>query len=127
MNIENQLRVEIASELEELHKMELGSEEYKATVDGVTKLVDRAIEMEKLNNDIQEKDLDRETDKDLREKALNDERHDRWVRNAISVLSIGVPAAVTIWGTFKTIEFEKEGILTTFAGRSFFGRLFPKK
>lgn len=127
MNIENQLRVEIASELEELGKMQIGSEEYKATVDGVTKLVDRAIEMEKLNNDIQEKDLDRETDKELRMKALDDERHDRWIKNAITVITFAGTVGLTVWGTRTSIDFEKEGTITTYAGRSFFGRLFPKK
>ena len=39
---------EIEEELSELSKMELGSDEYKATLDGVTKLIDREIEFKKI-------------------------------------------------------------------------------
>ena len=52
MGIETQMHVVIQEELEKLKVMEIGTEEYKTTVDGVTKLVDRAIEMERLNNEI---------------------------------------------------------------------------
>lgn len=127
MNIEDQLRVVISKELECLETSALGSEEYAAALDGVTKLMDRAIEMEKLNVDIQDREQAREGEKELKLKEIGEEHHDRIVKNCIAVASILIPTAVTIWGTLKSIEFEKEGTITTFAGRSFFGRLFPKK
>jgi len=127
MNIEDQLRVVISKELECLETSALGSEEYAAALDGVTKLMDRAIEMEKLNVDIQDREQAREGEKELKLKEIGEEHHDRIVKNCIAVAGILIPTAVTIWGTLKSIEFEKEGTITTFAGRSFFGRLFPKK
>lgn len=127
MNIEKQLHVEIAKEIEELARLQLGSEEYKATVDGVTKLMDRAIEMERLNVDIQDKEELRENDKDLRLKTLTDERNDRFVKNCLTAAGILIPTIVTIWGTLKSIEFEKEGTITTIMGRGFIQKLLPKK
>ena len=43
MSIKNDLVEEFESELEELGKMEVGTEKYKTLVDGVTKLADRII------------------------------------------------------------------------------------
>lgn len=127
MKIETLLHDEIRSELEELKKIELGSEKYKVTVDGLTKLVDKAIEMDKLNIEVQEKVESRENDNDLKLKQMEEERKDRFVRNGIAVAGIVIPTMVTIWGTIKTIEFEKEGTITTIMGRGFINKLLPKK
>lgn len=127
MKIETLLHDEIKSELEELKKIELGSEKYKVTVDGLTKLVDKAIEMDKLNIEVHEKVESRENDNDLKLKQMEEERKDRFVRNGIAVAGIVIPTMVTIWGTIKTIEFEKEGTITTIMGRGFINKLLPKK
>ena len=50
MNIQTLLYDEIEEEFEKLRKIDYGSEQYKVTVDGLTKLMDRAIEMEKFVN-----------------------------------------------------------------------------
>lgn len=127
MRIETKLHEEIAKELEELGKMQLGTEEYKGTVDGVSKLMDRAIEIERLDIETQDKADARHTDEDLKLKQMRDENKDRIVKNCISVLSFVVPTVVTIWGTIKSIEFEKEGTITTIMGRGFINKLLPKK
>ena len=127
MRIETRLHEEIAKELEQLGKMQLGTEEYKGTVDGVSKLMDRAIEIERLDIDTQDKADARHTEEDLKLKQMKDENKDRIVKNCISVLSFVVPTVVTIWGTIKSIEFEKEGTITTIMGRGFINKLLPKK
>ena len=127
MNIENQLRVEIANELTELGKLQLGSEEYRGTVDCITKLMDRALEMEKLNADIHDREFVRENENDLKQKMFADERRDRLVKNCLTAAGIVIPTIVTIWGTLKSIEFEKEGTITTIMGRGFIQKLLPKK
>lgn len=127
MNIETLLREEIKSELEELKKMSLGTDEYRTTVDGITKLADRAIEMERLDIESQDKAEAREIEAELKLKEMSEERKDRWIKNGISVMSVLVPTVVTIWGTVKSIEFEKEGTITTIMGRGFINKLLPKK
>ena len=127
MRIETRLHEEIAKELEQLGKMQLGTEEYKGTVDGVSKLMDRAIEIERLDIETQDKADARHTEEDLKLKQMKDENKDRIVKNCISVLSFVVPTVVTIWGTIKSIEFEKEGTITTIMGRGFINKLLPKK
>lgn len=125
MKIETILQEEIKSEFEELKGMKLGTDEYKSTVDGLTKLVDRAIKIEELNNDAQDK-IYKENELDLKQQQIEEERKDRKVRNSITVASIVIPTIVTIWGTLKTLKFEEVGTVTTNAGRNFMNRLFKK-
>jgi len=127
MEIETLLHKEIIHELEVLKDLETGSDAYRATVDGVTKLTDRAIELEKISIESHEKAENREIENDFKMKQMKEDRIDRWVKNGLSVAGILVPVAVTIWGTKKSFEFEKEGTITTIMGRGFINKLLPKK
>ena len=116
MSIEKLLNKEIESEFECLMELDAGSEEYKVTVDGLTKLMDRAIEIDKLNIEHEEKlQLNKE------------EKKDRLIKHGINVASIVLPICVTIWGTLKSFKFEEEGTVTTIMGRGFINKLLPKK
>ena len=55
MKNETMLHDEIKAELEELSKLEVGSDEYETAVNGISKLMDRAIEMEKFESDAKER------------------------------------------------------------------------
>lgn len=127
MKIETLLHEEIQDEFKNLKEMELGTEEYKTTVDGLAKLVDRAIEIDKLNIDAQDKIDSREIEVDLKQQQINDEKQDRKVRNGITIAGIVIPTIVTIWGTLKSFKFEKDGTVTTIMGRGFIQKLLPKK
>ena len=127
MNIKDLLCEEIESEFEGLKSMDLGSEKHKATVDGLTKLVDRAIEIKKVEIENDEKVTSREIDNDFKSQQMEDERKDRLVRNGITIASIVIPTAVTIWGTLKSFKFEETGTVTTTIGRGFINKLIPKK
>lgn len=116
MNVETLLHEEIVRELEDLKQMEVGTEQYKTTVSGLASLVDRTIEIDKMNIEHEEK-----------MKTQKDEKDDRLVRNCLTAAGIVIPTIVTIWGTVKSIEFEKEGTITTIMGRGFINKLLPKK
>lgn len=124
MKNETMLHEEIQSELEELSKIEVGSEKYKVAVDGVSKLMDRAIEIDKLNADAQEKIESRETELNLKLKQMEEDKKDRKARNTIALVGIGIPAAVSIWGTLKTLKFEEVGTVTTLAGKEHLRKIF---
>ena len=68
-----------------------------------------------------------EFDKSLKDKQLEEEKKDRLIKNCIAVASIAIPSLITIWGTLKSFEFEKEGTVTTIMGRGFVNKLLPKK
>ena len=126
MKIETLLHEEIKDEFDELGKLEVGSEQYKITVDGIAKLVDRAIEIDKLNTESEDRIDQRNVDSDLKTKQMKEDRIDRIARNSIAIAGIIIPTVVTIWGTITTLEFEKEGTITTASGREFIKKLFKR-
>jgi hypothetical protein len=127
MSIRTLLTDEIKEELKELSDMEVGSDEYQKTVDGVAKLFDRAIEFEKLDVEREEKAKDREIDYDFKLKQIDEERKDRWVKNGLTAFSIVTGLGLTVWGTLATFKFEESGTVTTIVGRGFINKLLPKK
>lgn len=126
MNIRNVLNEEIGSEFEELSKIEVGSDKYKSAVDGVTKLVDRAIELEKFYVEMEDKTETRENETELKVQQIKNDKKDQVVRNGIAIAGIIIPTAITVWGTLKTLKFEETGTITTDAGRNFINRIFKK-
>jgi hypothetical protein len=126
MSIETALKVEIEEELTELSNLDLGSAEHKAGVDSVTKLMDKAIELDELELKLQEQE-DRKRDYELKEKQAKDEKIDRIVKNVISAVGILVTAGITVWGTKTSLKFEETGSITTSIGRGFINKLLPKK
>jgi hypothetical protein len=127
MNIEHLLYDEIETEFEKLRDKDPGSDEHKAIVDELVKLMDRAIEMEKVNNDCDDKTEIRENDRAMKQQQLDDEKKDRLIKNIIGVAGIVLPLMVTIWGTKVSLKFEEEGTFTTIMGRGFINKLLPKK
>lgn len=127
MTVEQTLNAEIKSEIEILNALELGSQKYETAINGITKMLDRAIELEKIGIESDEKR--RQADKDETDKLiqLQEDRKDRLIKNCISVAGIVIPSVITIWGTVKSFEFEKEGTITTIMGRGFINKLLPKK
>lgn len=125
--IDHKLHIEIDEEFDKLATMEPGSEKYKTTVDGLTKLMDRAIEIRKIDADCEDKAATRESEQKLKEQQMREERTDRIVKNVIGAAGVVLPLIVTIWGTKISLKFEETGTITTQMGRGFIQRLFHKK
>lgn len=143
-DIKTLLNDEISDELKRLGDIEIGTETYKTTVEGITKLMDKKIEIDKFERDIQVKNRDyelerRKANEELESKAksiaieekkleqITNEKNDQLFKNGIAIASIVVPSLITIWGTFKTLKFEETGTVTTIMGRGFVNKLIPKK
>ena len=127
MSIRTLLEVEIEDEFEKLNKMEVGSEQYKVTVDGLTKLLDRSIEFDKYQDELEEKKENRKIDADFKSKQVDDENKDRLIKNGLTLAGIIIPSVITVWGTLKSLKFEQDGTVTTIMGRGFINKLLPKK
>ena len=127
MKVETMLHDEILNEFEELKKLEVGSDGYRAAVDGISKLLDRAIEYDKLDAECNERSLNRGFEEDYKLQLAEDEKRDRRIKNGITIAGIIIPSIITIWGTIKSLNFEKEGTVTTIMGRGFINKLLPKK
>lgn len=134
MNNQEALDKVIGSLIAELEGTEVGSEEHKALVDAIAKLEDRSLEIQRIQNDAEDKAKTRERElkndileQNLKLEQMSDDRIDRWVKNILTGLGIVSSAALAIWGTKKSFEFEKEGTITTIMGRGWVNRLFGKK
>ena len=127
MKVETMLHDEILNEFEELKKLEVGSDGYRAAVDGISKLLDRSSEYDKLDAEWNERSLNRGFEEDYKLQLAEDEKRDRRIKNGITIAGIVIPSVITIWGTIKSLNFEKEGTVTTIMGRGFINKLLPKK
>ena len=123
MGIKEALYQEIEDEFQVLSEIKVGTDEYKSSVDGLTKLLDRAIEIEKHEAEMKE----REAERIAKNIQVAEEQKDRVVKNYISAGGVVLPLLVTIWGTLKSFKFEQDGTVTTIMGRGFINKLLPKK
>lgn len=125
--IDTMLRDELQREFENLKDMKSGTEEHKVGVDSLTKLLDRAIEMDKFEADVQEKAENREVDISLKEKQMQEDKKDRIVKNCLTAVSLIASVGLTVWGSCKSWKFEETGTITSTAGREFMKKLFHMK
>lgn len=126
MSLETQLRDELSKELDGLKDLELGKEEYKVAVDGITKLYDKLLETQKFEVETDERNRNRENDDNLKREQIADAKKDCKIRYGIDIAGIVIPVILTVWGVTKSFEFEREGTITTAIGRGFIQKLLPK-
>lgn len=127
MNVRTLLETEIQDEFKSLKGVDFGSEQYKTSVDGITKLTDRLIEFEKFDVEHKEKVENRKIENDFKLREMEDERNDRLIKNCLTGASIITGIGLTVWGTLKSLKFEENGSVTTIVGRGFINKLLPKK
>lgn len=116
MSVESTLREEVLLELDELSKVEFGSEKYKTGVGGVTQLADRLIEMSKLDSEDEKLELERQK-LELENQRFEEDKKDRKTKNRISVLGIAVPSVIAVVGGAAMFIYEERGSITSQAGR----------
>ena len=95
----------VQSGFEQLEEVDLSSDDYKTCVEGLTELVDREIEIRK----------------------VEDERVDRIVKNILTGVSIVGGFGLTVWGSLKSWKFEETGIVSNGPGKEFMKKLFHTK
>ena len=130
MELDNLLEEQIKGGLEGLGNLDMGSEEYKSASEAITKLIDREIELKKLdsaNDDKRHQRLIEIKDRELDRKKYESDEKDRLIKNGLTAAGLIIPTIVTIWGTIKSFEFEEKGSITTIMGRGFINKLLPKK
>lgn len=121
MGIKNILWDEIEKEVKELSKMQVGTDQYKVTVDGIARLSDKIIELEKLESENAVKDFEnfvRTEEQDLKREQLKSEKRDRAVKNVITVGTAVLSVAVYALAFIASTNFERDGSFTTEGGKN---------
>lgn len=114
MNVKQKLKDEFESQIDLLNKMDVGTEQYKLTVDGVTKLADRIIEIEKNERDAELKEYQIGNEAE----SINAEINNNRTRNVIEIVKVGVPVAAAFAMGIISMKWEKLDTLTSSAGKS---------
>lgn len=110
--LKKQLSGEFTARLEQLGEANLMTEEYKYATDGITKIADRIIEIEKI-----------EAEQALKAQQAKDEKRDKIIGKVIDGVKFVGGSAITIGCFVAAMNFEKEGTLTTQGGRNALSKL----
>lgn len=116
MSVQSYLNDEVMLELEELSKVEFGSEKYKTGVAGVVQLADRLIEMAKMDAEDEKLEFEREKF-EFENQKFEEDKKDRKTKNRISVFGIAAPAVIAIVGGTAMFIYEERGTITSQVGR----------
>ena len=116
MSVQSDLRGEFLSELDELRKVEFGSETYKIGVTGVTQIADRLIEMSKLDSEDEKLEIERQK-LEIEYQRLEEDKKDRKSKNRISAMSTVIPSVIAVVGGAAMFIYEERGSITSQAGR----------
>lgn len=119
------LHEEIEKGFEALDTLKKGSEEYEAIVEAQVKLLGRAIEIDRLNIEHEEKlkeqDL-KEKEQELKEKELEIEKKDRKWKHGIAIGSAAAGLVTTFFWCREYLIFEETGAVSTQGGRKMLDR-----
>lgn len=121
MSVRQKLEEEFEDQMNQLNEMELGSESYTKTVEGVTKLADRLIVIQKNNDEYELKSREIEEAKEAREQELLQAKK----RNRIDWAKVIVPTAGAFTMGIITMIWEKTDTLTSSAGKSALRDILP--
>lgn len=142
---------EVHDRVEELDELAVTSDEYTKGVNNISKIIDRLIELKKLEVTEAGQKQDREEAKAkaeaelkykirqlalaeaqrfdenfVKREQLREGRKDRIFKVLIDVAGIVIPVVVAVWGTKASFRFEQEGTVTTIMGRGWINKLMPK-
>lgn len=116
MDVKDVLIDEFIEEVEKLRTMEVGSEMHETTLNGITKLADRLIEIEKFEAEQEEKKTQR-----------TEEKQDRHIKYGITIGTTLFSALVYGLAFVASTNFERFGSFTTKGGQGSIKELLTLK
>lgn len=119
-NIVNLLTEEVANQIEEIGKMELGSDEYTKTINGATKLAEELADLKKAEAEIKKVEYEHQEKlraQDIELEQLEEAKKDRKSRNLATWGGIVLPLAGAGWISWLSWKKEDVGTMTYTAGK----------
>lgn len=112
------LHEQVQDALNGIDVTDIASEESAKAVENSIKLVDREIEMTKIQNDYDAKLAQVEADKEVKLQQIEEDKKSRWIDRAIDMGKFAIGLAVTAAVSTFAYKQEQEGnIVTTQQGR----------
>lgn len=123
MSVKQKLEDEFESQMNLLSNMDVGTDEYAKTVEGVSKIADRLIKIQQLND---EYDLKSREIENAKENRIQEEEQAR-KKNRIDWGKVIVPTVGAFTMGIITMIWEKTDTLTSSAGKSALRDILPFK
>lgn len=123
MSVKQTLEDEFESQMSLLSNMDVGTDEYVKTVEGVSKIADRLIKIQQLND---EYDLKSREIENAKENRIQEEEQAR-KKNRIDWGKVIVPTVGAFTMGIITMIWEKTDTLTSSAGKSALRDILPFK
>lgn len=118
MSVYGSMYEEVKNHIEEVGRMELGSEQHVKTVNCANGMVDRLIERDKVRNEERRLDIE-ERKLELEEARLVSDNRGRLVVNIITGVTTVAYVATHVWTVLSDRKFESGGFMhTSEAGRT---------
>ena len=112
------LHEQVQDALNGIDVTDIASEESAKAVENSIKLVDREIEMTKIQNDYEAKLAQVEADKEVKLQQINEDKKSKWIDRVVDVGKFAIGLAVTAAVSTFAYKQEQEGnIVTTQQGR----------
>lgn len=112
------LHEQVQDALNGIDVTDIASEESAKAVENSIKLVDREIEMTKIQNDYEAKLAQVEADKEVKLQQINEDKKSRWIDRIVDMGKFAAGLAVTAAVSTFAYKQEQEGnIVTTQQGR----------
>lgn len=119
MSIKTKLTEEFNDEILEISKMEVGSKEHSAAVESLTKLADRVIEIDKIENEQELKDRVQMDEVCQKNEQLKVSKIDTVLKHAGNFGKAVLMVGAGLWVYSSSMKYEEKGIIpTTDGGRS---------
>lgn len=121
----------IKSDILEIEKMDIGSEERKCAIEDLVKIYKLRIDEAKNDKDICEKReariMERDTKSRDKQEDLSEQVKDRYFRVGLAVAEIGIPLVFYAIWMDRGFKFEESGAYTSSTFRNLFNRFKPTK
>ena len=118
MSIKYALDEEIRDEIESLGRQAMGSKEFTSNLVGGTKLLEKKIELERLEAEYNDRALAREAEVELKIQQMKDDRRDRNLKHALTFITFAGSSALYVLGFIASTNFERYGTFTTKGGQN---------
>lgn len=117
--IKTLLDEEIRSQIKDLHDLNYGTTEYDSSTNGLSKMIDKYVDLSKLESDYDFKSKQLKQDVYLKEKELDQMKKDQKTKNIITGATFGLSLLTLVWGALNSWQFEKEGTVNSSFGKAF--------
>ena len=130
MKTKTMLEESIQRTIEEVDRMEIGSEEYKRATSTLVSLLEQYNQMDKLDAELQDRYDAREAERIAKEKQLEFEKKDSRIKNILTGISVIVGGVMLpAWGVMVALTYEKvdDGIFSAITTKDIIKNALPRR